>query len=530
MKDFAALLEKLILTPSRNRKIEALAAYFKSTAGFDRGYALAAMTRDLTFKHLKASTLKTLTMERVDPVLFKLSYDYIGDLAETIALIWPENNDTQKKKLPTLTEFIEIINNTPKKALPQKISTFLDSATPNERWAIIKLATGGLRIGISARLAKTALAKYSGQDIAEIEKIWHGLQIPYSSLFAWLDGLEDKPVIDHTETFHPMMLAHPIDEKKDFETLKPTDYVAEWKWDGIRVQLVFDGVKRRIFSRTGDNISDAFPDILEHLNGMAVLDGELLVGHNFEPMPFNALQQRLNRKNASKKHLDELPAYINIYDMLFDGKNDIRHKPLEQRKEILKSWHRNNPSERLTLSEPLAFKTWKDLEKIRINGAEEKGHEGVMIKHKNSPYLNGRPKGHWFKWKRHPREVDTILMYAQRGHGKRSSFYSDYTFGVWNGNEIIPIGKAYSGFTDQELKMLDKWIRNNTIARFGPVREVKKEIVLEIAFDSAHESPRHKSGVAMRFPRISRIRWDKSTQDVETLDSFKKLFLKATAL
>ncbi len=526
MKDFAALLEKLILTPSRNRKIDALAEYFQNTADPDRGYALAAITRDLSFKNLKAGTLKTLTMERVDPVLFQLSYDYVGDLAETIALIWPENGDKKQKDLPSLTEFIDMVNETPKKGLPEKIADLLDSATPNERWAIIKLATGGLRIGVSARLAKTALAKYSDQDIAEIEKLWHGLQIPYTNLFAWLDGKGEKPVIDHMETFHPMMLAHPIDEEKDFDTLIPEDHIAEWKWDGIRVQLVFDGDKRRIFSRTGDDISGAFPDILEHLNGAAVLDGELLVGHNFDPMPFNALQQRLNRKTATKKHLEDLPAYVSVYDMLFDGKDDIRDKPLEQRQKTLQNWHAQNPSERLTLSEPLTFKTWEELEKTRINGAEENGHEGVMIKRKDSPYLDGRPKGYWYKWKRDPREVDAILMYAQRGHGKRSSFYSDYTFGVWNGNEIVPIGKAYSGFTDEELKKLDKWVRGNTIARYGPVREVKKEIVLEIAFDSAHKSPRHKSGVAMRFPRISRIRWDKPAQEVETLDAFRSRFVE----
>lgn len=518
MKDFAALLENLILTHSRNRKLEKLARYFKDTLDPDRGYALAAITRDLSFKNLKASHLKTLAIERVDPVLFGLSYDYVGDLAETIALIWPNQ---MPGELPNVSDFITLVNDTPKTQLPDKIAALLDMASPNERWAIIKLVTGGLRIGVSAQLAKTALAQYSGQDVQEIEKIWHGLELPYTDLFAWLDGRADKPEINHAQTFHPMMLATPIDEEKDFEKLNPQDFIAEWKWDGIRVQLVFDGKQARLFSRTGDDISAAFPDVVESLQGSAVLDGELLVGHDFNPLPFNDLQQRLNRKTPVKKHLKEYPAFVRVYDILFEGKTDIRDLPLEYRRKKLEGWMASNPNSRLTLSELLDFGSWDDLAHLRKTDAEEHGHEGIMLKRKDSLYVSGRPKGPWFKWKRDARLLDAIIMYAQRGHGKRSSFYSDFTFGVWKGNEIVPIGKAYSGFTDAELKELDKWVRGNTIGRFGPVREVKKELVVEVAFDSAHESPRHKSGIALRFPRISRIRWDKPAQEVENLDALK---------
>lgn len=519
MKNFAILLEKLILTASRNRKIEALAEYFKTTPDPDRGYALAAITRDLSFASLKASHLKNMTMEKVDPVLFGLSYDYVGDLGETIALIWPTH---EKGHLPNVAAFIDLINTTPKNQLAEKVAAILDMADSNERWAIIKLVTGNLRIGVSARTAKMALANYSGHTLEEIEKIWHGLEIPYLDLFEWLDGKAEKPDIHHARTFHPMMLATPIDAEKDFEKLEPADYTAEWKWDGIRVQLVFDGDHKRMFSRTGDDISNTFPDVIEILHGAGVLDGELLVGHNFDPLPFNDLQQRLNRKTVIKKHLTDFPAFIRVYDMLFDGLEDIRHLPLTERRERLEAWHAVHPNPRLDLSQILPFQSWDDLAVLRQQGADEHGHEGLMIKRKDSAYVSGRPKGPWFKWKRDAMLVDAILMYAQRGHGKRSSYYSDYTFGVWKGNEIVPIGKAYSGFTDEELKRLDKWVRSNTIGKFGPVREVKKELVVEVAFDSAHESKRHKSGIALRFPRIHRIRWDKPAQEVEGIQAVRE--------
>ena len=525
MNSFSTLLETLILTPSRNRKLKALASYFATTSDPDRGHALAAITGDLSLKNLKASVLKGLTRERVDPVLFDLSYDYVGDLAETIALIWPTR---RPGTLPALTEFIQLVETTPKAQLPEVVATLFDIATPNERWALIKLVTGGLRIGVSARLAKTALSRYSGKDLTEIEKIWHGLEVPYSDLFAWLDGAAARPQIQHAKTFHPMMLAHPIDEEKDLPKMQPGDFQAEWKWDGIRVQLVFDAVNRHIFSRTGDDISAAFPDVVDNLKGAAVLDGELLVGQSFEPMDFNCLQQRLNRKTVVKKHLKQYPAFVRVYDILFEDAMDVRDQTLRERRERLERWFRHNPQTHLDLSAIIPFKDWDELGGIRRQGAEALGREGVMLKRKSSVYEAGRPKDKWYKWKRDPKLVDAILMYAQRGHGKRSSYYSDFTFGVWNGpqqgeGEIVPIGKAYSGFTDEELKELDKFVRSHTLKTFGPVREVEKKLVVEVAFDSAHESPRHKSGVALRFPRIHRIRWDKPINEVQTLDEFRRL-------
>ena len=525
MKRFAQLLELLALTPSRNRKLAALVQYFRDTPDSDRGFALAVLTGALTFRNVKPALLKETVLREVDPVLFAMSYDYVGDLGETIALIWPHHGG--EEDLPSLTDLIELFNTTSKSELPKLIAALLTRAGINERWALVKLATGALRIGVSARLAKTALSEMSGRPLQEIEEVWHGLKVPYTELFAWLDGRTERPDIDQSARFHPLMLSNPFDEAKDLERLVPADFSAEWKWDGIRVQLILGGGTVSLFSRTGDDIAPAFPDIVDNVLGIGVLDGELLVGRDFEAASFNDLQQRLNRKLAAPRHLKESPAFIRVYDMLFDGREDIRALGWTERRARLEAWMAANPQSRLDLSEVLSFTDWAELAEMRRRGAAEHGHEGVMVKLRTSPYVPGRPKGYWFKWKRDPNIVDAVLMYAQRGHGRRSSFYSDYTFGVWKGNEIVPIGKAYFGFTDEELRQLDKWVRTHTIQSFGPVREVSKELVFEVAFDSAQESTRHKSGVALRFPRINRIRWDKPAKEAATIEDMA-VFLAAT--
>lgn len=519
MKRFADLLELLALTPSRTRKIAALAQYFAEVPDPDRGLALAVLTGEMDIRNVKPALLKETVLAEVDETLFALSYDYVGDLGETIALIWPHHGEGE---LPSLSEMVGLLNRTSKAELPGLIGGFLTIASNHERWALVKMATGALRVGVSARLAKTALAEMSGVELQAIEEVWHGLKPPYETLFAWLEGKTGRPEIDHAARFHPLMLSNPIEER-DFEKLDPRDFAAEWKWDGIRVQLVLgrDGVS--MFSRTGDDIAASFPDVVEAATGRAVLDGELLVGHDFEARSFNDLQQRLNRKVASAKQMQDLPAFVRVYDMLYDGDEDIRALDWQGRRQRLEHWFDANPQTRMDISPVLGFVDWAGLGRLRQQGADEHGHEGVMLKLRTSPYVPGRPKGFWFKWKRDPNLVDAVLMYAQRGHGRRSSYYSDYTFGVWKGNEIVPIGKAYFGFTDEELKQLDRWIRANTVAAFGPVREVKKELVFEVAFDSAQTSNRHKSGVALRFPRINRIRWDKPAGEagrLEDMDAF----------
>ena len=514
MKRFADLLELLALTPSRTRKIAALARYFSEVPDPDRGLALAVLTGEMDISNVKPALLRETVLAEVDETLFALSYDYVGDLGETIALIWPHRGEGE---LPRLNDLVALINRTGKADLPRVIGGLLTRAAIHERWALVKLATGALRVGVSARLAKTALAEMSGVPLQDIEEVWHGIAPPYGELFAWLERTAGRPDIDHTARFHPLMLSNPVEER-DFERLDPRDFAAEWKWDGIRVQLVLGRDRASMFSRTGDDIAAGFPDVVEAAMGRAVLDGELLVGHDFEPLSFNDLQQRLNRKVANPRQMAQLPGFVRLYDMLFDGDEDIRALAWEGRRERLEAWLSRNPQTRLDLSPVLPFAGWAELAELRRRGAESHGHEGVMLKLRTSPYVPGRPKGFWYKWKRDPNVVDAVLMYAQRGHGRRSSYYSDYTFGVWRDDELVPIGKAYFGFTDEELKQLDRWIRANSVASFGPVREVRKELVFEVAFDSAQKSGRHKSGIALRFPRINRIRWDKPAGEAARLE------------
>ena len=519
MKKFSSLLHNLILTPSRNTKIKLLQDYFK-ILDINRAYALAILSDQLSFQFIKASKLRELVYEQVDQHLFDYSYDYVGDLAETISLIWPTNKEGKSQNLSALIENIKKIK---KSEINTEFSKVLSELSNNERWTLIKICTGGLRIGVSERLVKTALADLYNKSVNEIEEIWHGLEFPYENLFQWLKNETSKPKIDFKKLFHPMMLANPIDEEKDFKRLNANEFQAEYKWDGIRVQLMVSLKSVSLYSRTGDNISSAFPEIIETTKGDAVIDGELLVGRNFKPSGFNDLQQRLNRKKASKDLQKKFPVFIRAYDILFYKGKDLRKLSLVERRKYLEKFQKENKTNQIDLSYIINFSSWDKLTTYKNNFHDDL-NEGVMIKLKNSEYLPGRKKGYWYKWKKNPKLVDAILMYAQRGHGKRSSYYSDFTFGVWKESELVPIGKAYSGYTDKELLVLDKFIRNNTINKFGPVREVKKEIILEVAFDDVFPSTRHKSGVAMRFPRIHRIRWDKPVNEVLTISEFKKEF------
>jgi DNA ligase-1 len=262
--------------------------------------------------------------------------------------------------------------------------------------------------------------------------------------------------------------------------------------------------------------------VIEAMPENVTLDGELLVLRDGEVAPFNDLQQRLNRKAPNPKLLRDFPAWVRLYDLLREGDEDLRALPFAERRQRLESWYAETLRPGLDVSPLIPFERWEELKHLRT-GARERGIEGIMLKRADSLYVSGRPKGPWFKWKRGALTVDAVLMYAQRGSGKRSSFYSDYTFGAWNGETLVPVGKAYSGFTDEELRRLDKWVRDNTVNRFGPVREVAPGLVLEIAFDSVHRSTRHKSGVAMRFPRVHRIRWDKPFREADTLTTLERM-------
>ena len=531
MKAFANLLDRLVLTPSRNGKLKLLTDYFRDTPDPDRGYGLAAIAGTLEVRNVKPAMLRELVLERMDDVLFRYSYDYVGDLAETISLVWDKESDIVRSpgEQPKLGEVIRAMNALGRTEVRGLVRDLLDRLDTSGRFAFLKLATGALRIGVSARLAKQALAELGDKDVTEIETLWHGLQPPYESLFQWLEGRGERPVLATPAIFHSVMLANPV-EPGDLDGLDPKDFAAEWKWDGIRVQLSRSGSTAKLYSRSGDDISGAFPDIVDAMSFEGVMDGELLIGgtarSNSATRSFSDLQQRLNRKTVTSKMLEEFPAFIRAYDLLFDGEEDVRGRGFIDRRQRLTEIVETAPHDRFDLSPLVDFASWEELEQLR-SSPPDPVIEGVMIKRRDSPYLAGRAKGPWFKWKRDPYNVDAVLMYAQRGHGKRSSYYSDFTFGVWSmtpeGEQLVPVGKAYFGFTDAELEVLDKFVRNNTVDRFGPVRAVRADrdfgFVLEVAFEGINRSTRHKSGVAMRFPRIARLRPDKPPYEADRLES-----------
>jgi DNA ligase-1 len=588
MNRFAELLDRLGYEPGRNNKLRLLTAYFREVGDPDRGYALAALTGALSFKHAKPGLIRDLIAERTDPVLFGLSYDYVGDLSETVALMWPKGappsphassapsparggglgwgqastllapqepppgeqfaaivraqlTGHNKPPPPTLTEVVTTLRTLGKTELPRQLARWLDELDETGRWALLKLVTGAMRIGISARLAKTAVAALGTKDPHEIELLWPGLLPPYTDLFGWLEGKADKPVNRDPAPFRPVMLAHAL-EDGDFAAMNSADYIAEWKWDGIRVQAVSGRDLRghivaRLFSRSGEDITASFPDLLPSLHLPGAIDGELLVVREGRVQSFNVLQQRLNRKTVSPKLTKDYPIHLRTYDLLGEGDEDLRSLPFAERRVRLEDFVKRLDDPRIDLSPTITFDSWEALKAARADphqagaGEDADAVEGVMLKRRTALYLPGRPKGEWWKWKRDPHIIDAVLMYAQRGHGKRSSYYSDYTFGVWTGGEdgeqLVPVGKAYFGFTDEELLQIDRFVRRNTTEKFGPVRHVVHEpdqgLVLEVAFEGLQRSTRHKSGVAMRFPRISRLRWDKPPREADRLETLEKM-------
>ncbi len=539
MNRFAHLLDRLAYEPGRNNKLRLMTEHFRTAPDPERGWALAALTGSLSFLHAKPGLIRALIIERADPVLFEWSYDYVGDLAETVALMWPTSASCEHA--PSLTDVVTGLATLGKSEMPGRLARWLDALDETGRWALLKLVTGGLRIGVSARLAKTAVAALGDKAPDEIELIWPGLVPPYLELFAWVEGRGDKPAAVNPVSFRPAMLAHAIEEP-ELAALDPAAFMGEWKWDGIRVQAVAgkraDGNRiARLYSRTGEDVSNSFPDLIEALAFEGAIDGELLIRRDGRVQSFNMLQQRLNRKTVTAKLLEEFPAHLRAYDLLIEGEEDLRERPFAERRARLEALVARLDPARIDLSPLVAFATWEELAAARADpaahgaGADAGAVEGVMLKRRDAPYVPGRPRGPWWKWKRGPILVDAVLMYAQRGHGKRSSFYSDYTFGVWRtgpeGDELVPVGKAYFGFTDEELIKIDRFVRRNTVNRFGPVREVVHErdkgLVVEIAFEGLQRSTRHKSGLAMRFPRINRLRWDKPPGEADRLETLEKL-------
>ncbi len=526
MDELARLLDALVYTRSRLTKLKLIADYLRETPDPDRGWALAALTGEVDLPAVKAAAVKALVEARCDPVLFAMSRDYVGDLAETASLMWPAPDPPPAGPPLTVAGVVERLRTLGRSEAPAVLADMLDRLDASGRFALLKLATGGLRVGISARLAKTALANAFDLDVEAVEEVWHGIDPPYLPIFAWAEGRGAQPTLAGTPVFRPFMLAHPLEEVK----LDLADYAAEWKWDGIRVQLVHVAGQTRLYSRGGDDVTRAFPDVAAAFATAGAVDGELLVrgaAQGGEAASFNALQQRLGRKTVSARMLADFPAFVRLYDILIEGEEDLRPLPWHERRKRLETFVAGLDTDRFDLSALVEAEDFEALARLR-GGARDAAIEGLMLKRRDSPYVGGRKTGLWYKWKRDPLVADCVMMYAQRGHGKRSSFYSDYTFGCWTddparGGELLPVGKAYSGFTDEELRELDRFVRTHSTQRFGPVREVEKTLVLEVAFDSIHDSRRHKSGLAMRFPRISRIRRDKPAAEADRIATLRRM-------
>lgn len=529
MRRFATLFTALDQTTKITPKVAALAAYFRTAPETDRLWTIALLSGRRPKRTVTTTRLREWAAERAGiPLwLFEEAYPVVGDLAETIALVLPPPTRTSQR---SLTDWITVIRSLAPREEPERKAEILaawDSLPETERFVFNKLITGGFRMGVSAKLMTRALAQATGIPEAELAHRLMGDWSPETTSFDALVLTRD-PAADLSKPY-PFYLAYGLEDPPD--TLGPPgDWQAEHKWDGIRGQFITRGGQHFVWSRGEELMTDRFPELgslRDFLPDGTVLDGELLAwnysGSDEGPLPFNALQKRIGRKTVPKKLLTEAPVILRAYDLLEEDGTDLRDRPLSERRTRLEALAAALPGTLpLRLSPTLAFASWAALADTR-DASRALGAEGVMLKRRASPYLAGRKKGDWWKWKVDPLTIDAVMIYAQAGHGRRANLYTDYTFAVWDGNELVPFTKAYSGLTDAEFRQITAWVRKNTLERFGPVRRVTPEHVFEIAFEGIQPSPRHKSGVALRFPRMSRWRKDKPLQEANKLEDLKAM-------
>ncbi|WP_413208083.1 cisplatin damage response ATP-dependent DNA ligase [Rhodospirillum sp. A1_3_36] len=524
MKAFATLLDRLSTTPGQDAKEALIGRYLDTTPDPDRGWGLAVLSGDLDLPRLKAGTAKALILERMDAQLFALSYDYVGDLAETVALLWPDAEALPPP--PSLTDVVETPRLHPRERIPTVLAGWLDGLDATGRWALLKLMTGSLRVCVSAQVARTAFARWAGLDLAAVEERWFSQKPPYPALFAWAAGGVAPDVTGQT-VFRPFMLAQPLEEA-DRANLTLSDYAAEWKWDGLRVQLVCAGRETRLFSQGGEEITAQFPDVVRPIDFQGVLDGQLLVlTPEGEPAPFTDLQKRLTRKTVSKATMGKAPAHMRLYDMLVDGPEDLRPLPFRLRRARLEDWYGRSPHPHLDLSPLVELADWAALDHLRAE-ARTAGANGLMLKRWESPYVGAQAKGGWISAKPDPLSAQCVLMYVHQGQGGpglggQPTAPFALTFGVWKGADLVPLGKATPRFKEEETKRLTQWIREHARERFGPVRVVAPSLVLEVTFDRVYPSPRHKAGLALRFPLIKRIGWHKPAAEADQLETLADL-------
>jgi len=533
MRNFAQLFLSLDETNKTNEKVKVLKDYFNGVPDSDKMHMLALFTGRMPKRQINSTLVRTWAIEasKIPAWLFGESYQVVGDLAETMALLLPRPTGTSSK---ALTEWVEEINGLADKTEEQKKLWLMDSwamLDSSERFVFNKLLTGSFRVGVSQNLVIKALSEISGLDAPTLTHRIMGKWMP--DTYTYAQFIQSQGAADDISRPYPFFLAYPIQETSEkqksaaelrIELGEETEWQAEWKWDGIRSQLIKRDGKIFIWSRGEDLATDKFPELHPFINALpdgTVLDGELLSFNYGQPMPFNVLQTRIGRKNLSKKILEESPVAVIAYDCMEYQGEDIRYKTQAERRLLLERLQADTPYPAIfNLSALIPFESWEELEKIREQSRAMIA-EGIMLKRKSAAYQVGRKRGDWWKWKIDPLSIDAVMIYAQKGHGRRADLYTDYTFAVWDGDKLVPFAKAYSGLTDAEINKVDYFIKRNTLEKFGPVRTVKPELVFEIGFEGINRSTRHKSGIALRFPRILRWRQDKPKEEADTLETLK---------
>jgi ATP-dependent DNA ligase len=526
VRRFARLYTALDETTATNEKVAALVDYFSSAAPADAAWAVHFLAGRRPKRLIGSRQLAGWAAREADipDWLFEESYQAVGDLAETITLVLPDTGASSELSLSHWVEDRLLRLRGEEEDVQREVMVgSWRELDRRERFVWNKLITGSFRVGASQRLVIRALAQVSGVDESVIAHRLMGAWEPTAEFFQQLVA-SDVHDTDASRPY-PFYLAHPL-ECEPAELGELGEWVAEWKWDGIRAQLIRRGGRTYLWSRGEELLAGRFPEVEEMgalLPEGTVLDGELLPWVNGLPLPFAQLQRRIGRKNLGRKILEEVPAALVAYDLLEEAGSDIRSLPLtERRKRLARLLDAVPSSGRLLLSPLVEVSDWSDLTKAR-RGARQVGAEGVMLKRLSSEYGVGRRRGDWWKWKVDPLAVDAVLIYAQPGSGKRAGLFTDYTFGIWEGNHLVPFAKAYSGLTDEEIRKVDSFVRRNTLEKFGPVRTVKPELVFELHFEGIQRSSRHKSGIAVRFPRMARWRTDKKAEEADTIETVRGL-------
>lgn len=525
MKRFAQLVDELDATTRTNLRIEALERYFQDTDPTDKLWCIALLTGKRPKRTVNTTLLRYWAAEvgMVEPWLFEESYHIVGDLAETIALLLPPPVQTTDFSLDHVMRLLLGLEKADEEVKKDTLKHLWAQTDVDERFVLNKLITGGFRIGVSEKLVVRALAKHLNREPDELTHRLMGKWSPLTTTYERL--LVEHNPDDALSRPYPFMLAYPLEQPVE-ELGQPEDWQAEWKWDGIRSQIIVRNRQLFIWSRGEELITDKFPELtklVDLLPDGTVIDGELLGYMDGQPLKFQLLQTRITRKTVSKRQMIECPIAILCYDLLECEGHDMRVEPLIIRRQKLEQLVVfASANQVLYLSPTVTFESWQQLAELRQTSRAHEA-EGFMLKKRSAPYETGRKRGNWWKWKVEPYTIDAVMLYAQAGHGRRANLYTDFTFAVWDGDLLVPFAKAYSGLTDKEMVEVDAFVKKHTRERFGPVRSVEPELVFELAFEGINLSTRHKSGVAVRFPRIVRWRRDKKPQDADSLEMLKKL-------